>query len=85
MDENFPHPGGHFVGLWCSEMNVEHKDRHTDAEIRAKLYEYTLFFYYVFIRRPAILPQSGAAWSLKHKVTQHYLCPRGLNFWFMKN
>lgn len=79
MDENFPHPGGHFVGLWCSEMNVEHKDRHTDAEIRAKLYEYLLRLYF-FIRRPVIkqeqklniLPQSGADWSLNNKVTQHY-------------
>ena len=44
MDENFPDPGGHFVGLWCSEMNVEHEDRHTDAEMEAKLYEYTLYF-----------------------------------------
>lgn len=35
MDENFPDPGGHFVGLRSSKMNVEHKDRHTNAEIGA--------------------------------------------------
>ena len=35
MDENFSDPGGHFVGLRCSKMNVEHQDRHTNAEIEA--------------------------------------------------
>ena len=34
MNENFPDPRGHFVSFWCSEMDVENEDGHTDAEIR---------------------------------------------------
>ena len=32
VDEDLADPGCHLVGLWTPEMNVQHKNCHTDAE-----------------------------------------------------
>ena len=33
VNEDFPHPGSHLVGLGTPEMNIENQNGYTDAEI----------------------------------------------------